>query len=46
LEGRVAALLRKPFEVALLLQTMREVLNPLPDATEPDALDEHATPIL
>lgn len=43
--GRVAALIRKPFEVSLLLRTMREILNPLPEATELDALDEHAPAI-
>jgi DNA-binding response OmpR family regulator len=43
--GRVAALLRKPFEMSLLLRKMQEVLNPLPEATEPDGLDEHTTPI-
>lgn len=43
--GRVAALTRKPFEVSSLLRTMREILNPLPEATEPDALGEHAPAI-
>ena len=43
--GRVAAIISKPFEVSLLLRTMREILNPLPEATEPDALDEHAPAI-
>ena len=43
--GRVAALISKPFEMSLLLRTMREILNPLPEATEPDALDEHAPAI-
>jgi DNA-binding response OmpR family regulator len=40
--GRVAALIRKPFAVSLLLQTMRDVLNPLPEAARPDALEQHA----
>lgn len=40
--GRVAALIRKPFEVSLLLRTMKEVLHPLPEAAQPDALEQHA----
>jgi DNA-binding response OmpR family regulator len=40
--GRVAALIRKPFEVSMLLRTMREVLNALPGAAKPDALEQHA----
>ena len=40
--GRVAALIRKPFAVSLLLQTMRAGLNPLPEAAKSDALEQHA----
>ena len=40
--GRVAALIGKPFEVSLLLRTMREVLHALPETAEPDALLHHA----
>lgn len=40
--GRVAALIRKPFAVSLLLQIMRDVLNPLPEAAQPDAQEQHA----
>lgn len=39
----VAGLIRKPFDVSLLLQTMRDVLEALPVVTEPDALHDHAT---
>lgn len=37
--GRVAALIRKPFEVSLLLRKMREVLHPL---SETAAVDQRA----
>jgi DNA-binding response OmpR family regulator len=40
--GHVTALMRKPFEVSLLLRKMREVLNPLPETA---AVDQPATPI-
>ena len=43
--GRVAVIISKPFEVSLLLRTLREILKPLPEAIEPDALDEHAPAI-
>ena len=36
------ALFRKPFAMSLLLQTTREVLNPLPEADQSDALEQHA----
>lgn len=45
--NRVAALIRKPFEVSLLLRTMREVLSPLPEAATRNAPSRHAcSPIL
>jgi two-component system response regulator (stage 0 sporulation protein F) len=37
--GHVAALISKPFEVSLLLRTMREALHPL---SETAAVDQHA----
>jgi len=40
--GRFAALIRKPFAVSLLLEIMREVLTPLPEAAKSDALEQHA----
>jgi DNA-binding response OmpR family regulator len=40
--GHVTALMPKPFEVSLLLQKIREVLNPLPETA---AVDQPATPI-
>ena len=40
--GRVAALIRKPFEVSLLLRTMREVLDARSEEAKPDALEQHA----
>ncbi|MBE0541865.1 MAG: response regulator [Verrucomicrobia bacterium] len=40
--GRVAAFIRKPFEVSTLLRTMRELLDPLSEAAKPDVLKERA----
>jgi DNA-binding response OmpR family regulator len=40
--GRVAALIRKPFEVSLLLRTMSEVLHPVLKPAQPEAREQHS----
>lgn len=39
---RVAALIRKPLEVSLMLRTMSEVFHPLSQPAQPDVFERHA----